>query len=201
MYTNCATCQVFCVFATCYTADVNIHPLLVHFPIALLVTYSVLELGAYLLPALRRQAWVSPVKTFLLFAGVLAAFVALVTGGMAEEIIEEAGRGRVSPIVETHSSFATATTLLYLILAAAYLVRIFDEKGWRARIVGTNNFLAQIWNFKKRFWYAVLNTPLLPLLALLALVSITITGALGAAIVYGPNVDPFVSLIYHLFWI
>lgn len=177
----------------------NIHPLLVHFPIAFLVAYSVLEIAAYVSPVLRRQSWVFSVKTFLLFAGVLAAFVALVTGSMAEEIIERAGR--VSTTVETHSSFATATTLLYLILAAAYLVRIFDEKGWRARIVGTNNFLAQIWNFKKRFWYVILDTPLLPLLALLALVGITITGALGAAIAHGPDVDPFVSFIYHLFWI
>lgn len=179
----------------------NIHPLLVHFPIALLVMYSILEIGAYLLPALRRRAWVAPVKTFLLFVGVLAAGAAIVTGSMAEEIIEEAGLGSVSPIIETHSSFAAATTLLYLVLAAAYLVRVFDENGWGDRIVGTNAFLTKIWNFKKRVWYLVLDSWFLPFLALVALVSILITGALGASIVYGPDADPFVSFIYHLFWI
>ena len=37
-------------------------------------------------------------------------------------------------------------------------------------------------------------------MALLALVGMTVTGALGAAIVYGPTADPFVTFIYHLFW-
>ena len=32
----------------------------------------------------------------------------------------------------------------------------------------------------------------------LGLVAVTITGALGGALVYGPDVDPFVSLIYRL---
>jgi len=41
---------------------------------------------------------------------------------------------------------------------------------------------------------------LIPLLALLGLVLIIITGGLGAAIVYGPNVDPFVNFIYSIFF-
>ena len=38
------------------------------------------------------------------------------------------------------------------------------------------------------------------LIALVGIVVITITGALGGAIVYGPEVDPIVSVIYHLFF-
>ena len=176
----------------------NIHPLFVHFAIGLLVVYSVLEVSAYMWPALRRQSWLFPMKAFLLFVGVLAAFAALFSGGVAEELLGE-GDSRAR-IIELHDPFAKATTILYLILAAAYLVRIFDVKRWGDRIVGTNSFLNSISNFKKRFWYFVLDTWLLPALALFALIGMTVTGALGAAIVYGPDADPFVSFIYHLFW-
>jgi len=170
----------------------------VHFPIGLLVVYSILEVAAYVSPVLRRQIWVSPVKVFLLFTGSLSAFLALVTGGIAEELLE--GAGSRSSIVETHSSVAEVTTLLYLVLAAAYFVRISDLKGWCNRIVGTNVFLARIRDIQKRLSSGILDTWLLPALALLAFIGLFVTGALGAAIVYGPNADPFVSFIYNLFW-
>lgn len=173
----------------------NIHPLFVHFPIGLLAVYSLLELGAYAFPVVRRQAWAFPVKAFLLFTGVLAAFAALGTGGMAEELIE--GLVPNDFILEVHEPFAAATTLVYLVLAAAYLTRICDQKGWSDRIFGTNPFLLRVLSFRRYLTHLVLDTWLLPLLAL---VGMTVTGALGAAIVYGPNADPLVSFIYHLFW-
>lgn len=174
----------------------NIHPLIVHFPIALLTIYSLLEVGAYCLPALRRQEWISPVKSFLLFVGVLAVFAGLVTGGIAEELLG----GPETSVLEMHSSFAGATAVLYFFIAAAYLVRIFDTKGWGDRIVGTHTFLIRIWGGKKYIARHILDTWFLPVLALLAFASMTVTGALGAVLVYGPNIDPFVSFIYHVFW-
>jgi uncharacterized membrane protein len=176
----------------------NIHPLFVHFPIALLVVYSFLELASCVFVGLCRQAWVFPVKTFLLFTGVLAAFVALATGGIAEDLVE--GVNPRAFILEVHSPFATVTTVLYLILAATYVTRIFDQNGWSDRIVGTNKFLLRILRLKRYFAHLILDTFVLPLTALFAIVGMTVTGALGAALVYGPDTDPFVSLIYHLFW-
>lgn len=175
----------------------NIHPLFVHFPIALLIIYSVLEIGAHVCKRLRAQAWFAPVKTFLVLVGFFATLSALVTGGMAEESIQ-AGDPRTL-IVAVHEPFALLTTLVYAILAGAVTVRIFDKKGWALRIIGTNSFLHRIWKIKKAFAHIVLDTGLLPLLALLGLVCVSITGALGAAIVYGPEVDPIVSFVYHLF--
>ncbi len=176
----------------------NIHPLFVHFPIGLLVVYSMLELGAYVWSPLRRQAWLFGVKAFLLFVGVLAALAALVTGGMAEDLIEGSGRAF---ILEVHAPVAGATTVLYAILAAAYLIRVFDAKGWGNYIAGVANPFMRVWGFKKYVAHLVLDTWLLPVLALLALIGMFVTGALGAAIVYGPNADPFISFVYHLFWI
>jgi uncharacterized membrane protein len=173
----------------------NIHPLFVHFPIALLALYSVLELSVGFIPALSRQTWILPVKAFLLFTGVLAAFAALVTGGIAEELIE----GSVSDsLIETHSLFAGATTVLYLALAVMYLIRVFDRKGWGNYIAGMNSPFIRIWSIKRYLAHLVLDTWFLPVLSLLALMGMVVTGALGAAIVYGPDVDPFVSFIYRL---
>jgi uncharacterized membrane protein len=176
----------------------NIHPLFVHFPIGLLVVYSVFELGAYVWPTLRRQSWLFPVKAFLLLVGALGAFVALFTGGVAEDIIRHTSA--YAYVIKIHSTFAAVTTIFYLILAAAYLVRIFDRNGWGNRMVGMSNPFMRIWSFKKYVAHLILDTWLLPVLALLALIGMIITGALGAAIVYGPNADPFVTFIYHLFW-
>ncbi len=177
----------------------NIHPLFVHFPIGLLVAYSVLELSVLLFPKLRFAAWAPSVKAFLLFTGVPAAFAAIITGVLAEELVETAGDPNLA-IIEMHAAFALATALLYFVIAAAYLVRVFDVKGWGDRISAGNGLFIRIWSFKKRLARSVLDTPLLPALALLALASITVTGALGAAVVYGPDIDPFVSFIYGLFW-
>lgn len=176
----------------------NIHPLFVHFPIGLLVVYSVLELGAYVWPTLRRQTWLFSVKTFLLFTGVLAAFVSLVSGGIAEDLIRTTNPRAF--ILEVHSPIAGITTLLYLILASAYLVRIFDRNGWWSRLFAMNKVFAWSWNMKKNVAHLILDTWFLPVLALLALAGMFVTGALGAAIVYGPNADPFVTFVYQLFW-
>ncbi|MDD3531390.1 MAG: hypothetical protein PHV99_02260 [Candidatus Pacebacteria bacterium] len=176
----------------------NIHPFFVHFPIALLAVYSLLEIGTYVSPALRRQPWMFPVKAFLLFVGAFAAFAALVTGGIAGDLIE--GTSARAYILEVHASFAGVTTLLYIVLAAAYLTCIGDTLGWGNRIAGLNNPFMRIWSVKKFLAHLVLDTWVLPVLAFLALVGMIITGVLGAAIVYGPGIDPFVSFTYHLFW-
>lgn len=176
----------------------NIHPFFVHFPIALLAVYSLLELGTYFFSSVRRQAWTFPVKAFLLYVGVLAALVALATGGIAEDLIE--GVNARAYILEVHSPFAGVTTLLYVILAAAYTVRIFQMKGWGNQLFGSSTFFGPILRLKEYLAHLVLDTWALPVLALLALVGMTITGALGAAIVYGPDIDPAVAFIYHLFW-
>lgn len=175
----------------------NIHPLFVHFPIGLLVVYSVLVVAAAFIPALKRQSWFFPVTAFLLFVGALAAFAALVTGGMAEELIEDTERAF---ILEAHAPIAGVTTLVYLVLAAAYLIRIFAMNGLSARIVARMpRFMTPV-KIKQYLAHLVLDTWALPALALLALIGMAVTGALGAAIVYGPDADPFVSFIYHRFW-
>lgn len=161
----------------------NIHPLFVHFPIALLTVYAALEIVR--LPVLTRQSWYRPVKAVLLFAGFLGGMVSLQTGEIAEEAFHGTSTMRV---VEVHSLFANITMWIYGILSASYLLRwISDAKP---------GFLAPLMKLERLLF----SVPVLVLGAIAGLCALTVTGALGGALVYGPNADPIVSVIYHLFF-
>lgn len=167
----------------------NIHPLFVHFPIGILVLYAVLEI----LPLARwyPQAPWDAIKTVLSIAGAAGAVAASGTGEIAEKLLEDKSlRG----LIEVHSSFAAATTLIFGTLAFSYFVRwlsshhkIFEGRLRPLAFVGP---IADI----------IATRAILVLLALGGLGAITITGGLGAAIVYGPDADPFVAIIYSLFF-
>ncbi len=87
----------------------NIHPAFVHFPIALLMLYSVIEV----LPMAR--IWnVLPwdqIRRFLLYVGALSAAVTAVTGGMAADLFGE------TPAVEAHESAALTLVALAILLS------------------------------------------------------------------------------------
>ncbi len=160
----------------------NIHPLFVHFPIGLLVVYSLLELAS-LVPWVKRQQWIFPVKAFLVLAGFCAAIVAYFLGGMAAEF-QPADK---HDLIEMHEHFAGFTLIAYGVLFLGYGAAVLK----RARNL-PNRFLMTI--------EKVVASPLAAVLAVIALALITVTGALGAAIALGPDVDPVVTAIYNLFF-
>jgi uncharacterized membrane protein len=89
-----------------------LHPIVVHFPIALLVTAILFEFLEILLKrdSLREAA------TWLLGLGFLGALAATATGVWAEEAAEEAGVPESA--IETHELFAFATVAVFGILLA-----------------------------------------------------------------------------------
>lgn len=96
----------------------DIHPLIVHFPIALLLT-SVL---ADLLALLRPRAVFKDVALFLLILGVIGAVAAGVSGERAAEAVARLPDLRQA--VEQHEDFATGTIWLFiaLLLSRLYMV-------------------------------------------------------------------------------
>ncbi|OGG51708.1 MAG: hypothetical protein A3F84_23450 [Candidatus Handelsmanbacteria bacterium RIFCSPLOWO2_12_FULL_64_10] len=96
----------------------NIHPLIVHFPIALLLT-SVL---ADLLALLRLRTVFKDVALFLLILGVIGAVAAGVSGERAAEAVAHLPDLREA--VEQHEDFATGTIWLFiaLLLSRLYMV-------------------------------------------------------------------------------
>lgn len=56
------------------------------------------------------------------------------------------------------------------------------------------------WRVKKYVARLFFTAPIPMLTAFLGFVSLVVTGSLGAAIVHGPEIDPIVSFVYHLFF-
>lgn len=167
-----------------------IHPAVVHIPIGLLTVYSILEFVRFK-KVLAQPYWFY-IKAILVIFGTLGTFVALQTGELIEDLFQ-------SSLMETHSTFATATTIVYGIIAGAYLVLWIevDAANWKFLRLGGVDKLWKVLTVLSRI---ILKPWLVVLLSLLALSLLTITGALGGALVHGPEVDPVVSFVYHLFF-
>lgn len=86
------------------TATNLLHPMMTHFPLALLSASYVLDIAAHWWPKLRTSGWV------LLILGTIGAIFAVITGNMAGELFEDTKFGAV---VETHQVLAIASTVVF----------------------------------------------------------------------------------------
>lgn len=169
----------------------NLHPLVVHFPIALLVLYSLLELLS-LIPRARQSKTIRYIKLFLLIVGWLGVQAALVSG----EAAQDAWHG-IRSIIEWHETFANLTVWFYGISLIGYVLQWYLYDGistaWWQKIVGTplHRFISGIAYFLRRFWIYYL-------LALAGILALTATGALWGAMVYGVEADPVVVVLVKL---
>jgi hypothetical protein len=160
----------------------DFHPFIVHFPIALLVVYSILE---FIMVGRKNSDFWNLFKDWILFFGLAGAFIALLTGSIAEEklLVE-------NNIVGAHELFAQLTTAIFSFL---FVVRI----SLRA-ISKKPELLENGLGFMKQPLLLANNRFVLSGLALLGLISISFTGALGAALVYGPKGDLIISFVVGL---
>lgn len=175
----------------------SLHPFLVHFPIALLMVYVLMEI-LRLSTLKESRVWFYLKSSFLLFGTVLA-IPALISGKVIEETLEKSGL-RESDLMEMHEKFAFITTLIFLILSASYLIRIFKLKGIMENTINSNKTLKKIFVIKYKISNFILDSSLSWIIAIVGFICISITGALGAAMVYGTSSDPIVSLIYKIFF-
>jgi len=82
--------------------------------------------------------------------------------------------------------------LVFFILAVYYLIIWVNQNP--------PEFLKRQWwwSLKVRSAHIVIQTPLVFLITLIGLGLLTVGGALGGIIVYGPNLDPFTAFIAML---
>lgn len=162
----------------------NLHPIIVHFPIALLTLYGVCELIRF--SFITRQTYWFYVKAVLVIVGSLSTLIALETGEAATEMLLER-----NPLVRVHSNFAEVTSWIFGLIALSYAIT------WIHRAFPL--LLTQRFSFVGRFalWLSALlqRAPVIVTLSLFGLLFVTITGGLGGAIVYGTNFDPFMKPI------
>ncbi len=172
----------------------NIHPVIVHTPIGLLTLYSIIELLRF--KKLQERPYIFYTKAILVIVGFGGAVAAYLSGDMIEELFTSAND---LALIEVHSTFALITSVLYGVIAASYVVLWFQKECGTWGFLKNKN-IAGIWKMKLAIANFIQKPWIIGVLALLALVAIFITGALGGAIVYGPEADPAVSVIYHLFF-
>ncbi len=169
-------------------STVNIHPVLVHFPVAFLSVYAICELLRF--KKLNDQpAWFY-IKALLLFAGLLGAAAATLTGPIAAQYHQD-----VRDLVHTHETFAHLTDVIFFILGVNYFLIIVD-RYMRYKNVAQERL--QAWNALMKIRAEIFVPSVVVLLALLGLVSVVTTGTLGGTIEYGPNNDPFTHFVNKL---
>lgn len=168
----------------------QLHPVMVHFPIGLLTVYALLELIPF------RTTWTDPrwifAKRTLLFFGTAAVIVAATTG-------EARGGENIAPgtALAMHELMGTITKSIFLVIAGSQLVLVSTR--WIIRLVSKREWMHVIWKILERISIIIALRPVIVLLAVAGLVSLTITGALGGGMVYGPEADPMVKAVYALF--
>lgn len=173
----------------------NIHPIFVHFPIALLVLYSIFECARFRWAT--DKAYVFYVKAILVISGTLGGFLGLFTGDLAEESYRH--KIEFKPLIEVHSTWAAAAVVVYCIISTAYLLAWFEQSIWFQNHK-SHHFIISIWPTISGIIKFILKPWVVVLLAIIGLIAVSITGALGGAIVYGPDIDPIVNFTYHLFF-
>ena len=163
----------------------NLHSIFVHFPIACLVIYSLLECISYIRKSKEKQ--LSFTKIFLLVVGIVFAFISLQSGEVAEDILWR------SALIEMHSQFANITYALYRIILVLYII------SWEVIWLQLKKYVNNAVIMKVVTLIAWMQRyGIIALLSLIAMIALSITGALWWAISHGPAADPIVSFVYNL---
>ncbi len=163
----------------------NIHPIFVHFPIALLFIYSIIKIFPF-------KKWFPKIswkgtELLLLVIGVIGAFIASSTGETAEHLINKNHQ-----LIGIHSTFAGISTFLYSLLLIGEIFFLINPT-----IIPKLN-LPKITNFFMFIQKILTSNAFSITIAFLGLIAISITGLLGGIIVYGITADPIAPMIIKL---
>jgi uncharacterized membrane protein len=164
----------------------NIHPLFVHFPIALLFIYSAIKIVP-LRKWFPTVSWVDIERALLAF-GVLGAFAALSTGETAENLIRPNRQ-----LVNMHADFATVATWMYGLLLSGEAAAILLTKNitYGARLSVISRVLKVIERVLR-------NRTISIVLAIAGLLTLSIAGLLGGVMVYGTSADPVAGFVISM---
>lgn len=176
------------------------HPIIVHMPVAFLTVYALLEILTACFVRFNTKT-IFYIKCFLVFAGMIGVSGALATGEVASYL----NRDSVPrSILHAHEEWAEFTAGFFWIPIIIYVVMTlsYERSYFEAKMVswfGQQKFITTIFNFSKKVSSLIeRNRWLLVVVAVVGLITVTVTGALGGAMVYGPNADPFIETVISL---
>ncbi len=102
-----------------------IHPIVVHFPIALLCVSVVFDALASRWPT----GGLRETSLYSLLVGAMSAALAVATGGMEEDLAKRAGAPE--SVLELHESLGTVTLVVFVVLLG---LRLAMQWGWLKEI-------------------------------------------------------------------
>ena len=105
----------------------NFHPLVIHFPIVLVMTAAVFDLVDV---AFERSAWLKTATTTLYVMAALSLMVAFLTGTQAQATVLVPGMAY--PVLKAHRLWALVT-MAYCVLVAALRLVVLRGDGGRSR--------------------------------------------------------------------
>lgn len=164
----------------------DLHPIFVHFPIAFLTVYALMELVRFRIG--KSNYWFYT-KISMLFIGAGSILLAYSTG---EEIGE---RTNLYPrdLINIHSFFAKGTVILFGILSAVYLA-VFITKNRKVYTFVPESFRGVL-SLIYRIYESSFGSFVFIIFAVTGLALLTITAGLGGLMVHGSSADPFTQLL------
>ena len=175
----------------------NFHSMMVHFPIALLIMYSLFELLNFKIITKQRNWFYT--KATLLIVGVITAFPALSTGEMLEDSPKYEEK-----LLDLHEGFAGASTNLYTVLAVLYLLAVIYRtpkiKDFIKSVKSMPDWWPKVINTILKVANKIVSSPLFIITVVIGILLLTITGGLGGVLSSGIGVDPVADFFYYLFF-
>lgn len=98
-----------------------LHPLVVHFPIALLLTATVIEIVNLFL----KKDYLGKSSTVLFVVGVVTGIVSYISGDPAEEFAEQKWGDVIETTVELHETMALISLIIFGVIA---VLKLFGKK-------------------------------------------------------------------------
>jgi uncharacterized membrane protein len=170
---------------------IEIHPLVVHFPIALLLTSVILDFGAIIF----RRWRLADAATWCLVLGVPSAAVAVLAGGISENAIVY--NSSIDALLHEHKIFAGLSCLLFGLMLFVRLIWLLPAIiGGMGDILPGMKMTLNRWQNALRMQLPRLYTMELPPFAVAIYLAIGVAGAiclawtghLGGRLVYELNV-------------